>query len=173
MSRSSENWDFVVNNYTDEILSELFRVLSDRKFFKKAIGYKEIGKNNETPHIQGYFRYCKKTTKNEILKNSGINDGILKDKVSFRIVRNLNATLNYIKKDGNCWIDTEKNENSLTIREIMFCNSFHTEKVKTFLKFMELSNVSQCFWDSLYDPYFDDIKQCNLCYPKISSYETI
>lgn len=172
MSRSATNWDFVVNNYTEQILSQLQSVFSKKSFFKKAIGYYEVGAENGTPHIQGYFSYCKKTTKSCILKESGINDDILENRVSIRPVNNLSATINYIKKDGNLWFSNiDINDDSDWRKLIGTCRK-HIDTVSYFncvcsliKRYKELNiEVPKNLITEIYDNKYDYIKyNCDLC----------
>lgn len=172
MSRSAANWDFVYNNYTDEGLSQLIDVFSKKSFFKKCEGYYEVGESG-TPHIQGYFSYYKKTTIKCILTESGINDGILKDKISIRPVRNLNAVINYVRKDGNIWW---KSENEISDADYYFgivgrCNNVHKNLYDEFniycdlIKIYRKNNVDfdKKLFGLLYDDKFDEIKACGIC----------
>lgn len=172
MSRSSINYDFVYNNYTDEGLSQLFEVLSQKNFFKKFEGYYECG-DSGTNHIQGYFTYYKKTTKNCILNESGINDGCLKDKISIRPAKNISALVNYVRKDGNLW---KKNKDDISDGEYLLsiigrCTNEHKNLYDEFNIICELIRrckvlnlrVNKELWGSLYDEKFDAIKECKIC----------
>lgn len=172
MSRSASNWDFVVNNYTEEILSQLQEVFNKKNFFRKAIGYYEVGSENGTPHIQGYFNYYKKTTKGCILSESGINDDILKDRVSIRAVNNLSATLNYIKKDGNLWYTNIDATDDSDWRKLVGTCRKHIDKLSYFnvictliKRYKELKiEVPKDLYNEIYDDKYDIIKyNCEFC----------
>lgn len=172
MSRSSLYYDFVYNNYTEEGLSQLFEVFTQKKFFKKFEGYYECG-DSGTNHIQGYFQYYKKTTKNCILNESGINDGCLKDKISIRPAKNINALMNYVRKDGNLW---KKNEDEISNGRFWFnimgrCSDKHKNLYDEFnIKCDLIRNskllglkIDKDLWGELYDEKFDVIKDCCIC----------
>jgi len=173
MSRSALNWDFVYNNYSDDGLSQLIEIFSKKEFFKNAEGYYEVGESG-TPHIQGYFSYCKKTTIGCILNESGINDAILKDKISMRPVKNLSAIKNYIKKDGNLWWksnDDEISDGQHYFNIVGRCSNWHKNLYDEFNIYCELIDkykknkieVNKSLFGELYDEKFDPIKSCDIC----------
>jgi len=97
----SNYWDFVFNNYDDESVNHLIFMAdkeSNKKIFRSFIFEKEVGENG-TPHLQGYIKLNKRQYKTWLL-NSWMNDGILKNKISFRRCRNIKATINYVQKDN-------------------------------------------------------------------------
>lgn len=50
------SWCLTLNNYTDEEVNSLTHMISKNKIKKFLLG-KEIGKENNTPHIQGYIQF--------------------------------------------------------------------------------------------------------------------
>ncbi len=85
------NWDFVVNNYSDEDIIDMKFYLDTNNctyYFQE-----EIGKSG-TPHLQGIIMYKNARDKRSIINKS------LGDKISIRPVKNLNACKNYVKKKG-------------------------------------------------------------------------
>lgn len=87
-------YDFVINNYTSE---EVFQVKDTiAKICKKGGFGFEVGEQG-TPHLQGYISLLKKERITGLAKKSGF------ERASFRKVRNEEALLNYIMKDGDTW----------------------------------------------------------------------
>lgn len=88
-------YDFVLNNYTEEDVCQLKELLP--KICKKAVFGLEIGEGG-TPHIQGYINLIKKD------RITGLkNKHSVLNKCSFREARNSEALIKYCQKDGIVW----------------------------------------------------------------------
>lgn len=87
-------YDFVINNYTDLEVCQVKE--SIRRLCKKGGFGFEVGANG-TPHLQGYISLIKKQRKTGLHKEAGFA------RASFRAVRNEEALIQYIQKDGDCW----------------------------------------------------------------------
>jgi len=85
-------YDFVINNYTQEQVSQLKSFLPS--ICKKALFGLEVGESG-TPHIQGYINLKKKERMTALVKMSGFKGA------SFRPARNEEALIKYCQKD-NC-----------------------------------------------------------------------
>jgi len=89
-------YDFVLNNYTEDEVFQLKQVLT--KICKKAVFGLEIGEGG-TPHIQGYINLIKKDRITGL-----INKHSCFAKCSFREARNSEALIKYCQKDGIVWL---------------------------------------------------------------------
>lgn len=87
-------YDFVINNYTDTEVCQVKDTI--RRICKKGGFGFEVGESG-TPHLQGYISLVKKQRKTGLLKEPGFA------RASFRAVRNEEALISYIQKDGNTW----------------------------------------------------------------------
>lgn len=85
-------YDFVINNYKEEELFQLYQTISD--IAKKAIVGREVGEQG-TPHLQCYISLKKKMRMAQLVK--------LVPKASFRPCRNEEALIEYCKKDNSYW----------------------------------------------------------------------
>lgn len=56
---STRNWCFTINNYNDEHIEHLNKLIADKKDYKiNKLGYnQEIGEKTGTPHIQGFITF--------------------------------------------------------------------------------------------------------------------
>lgn len=88
-------YDFVLNNYTEEEVCQIKSTISE--ICKKGGFGFEIGENG-TPHLQGYISLKVKERYTGLHKKDGFA------RASFRKVRNEDALIEYIKKDGNYWL---------------------------------------------------------------------
>lgn len=86
--------DFVLNNYTEEEVSQVCQSIKD--ICKKGGFGKEVGEGG-TPHLQGAMWFKKKMRYTAIHKCAGF------ERASFRPIRNDDALIKYIQKDGNFW----------------------------------------------------------------------
>jgi len=107
-------WDVVINNYSDELVSEFKKVCTQWDFIEDAGFEFEVAPTTGTKHMQGWIKLIKQTNKSYIL-NGPLNQGILVDKCSIRPARNWRALKNYCQKehDGTYWNlsdDREKKE---------------------------------------------------------------
>jgi len=91
-------YDFVINNYTEDEVCQLFQVIPI--IAKKAICAKEVGENG-TPHIQAYISLKKKERITGLMNKYPKCFG----RASFRVCRNEPALIEYCKKDGNIFIN--------------------------------------------------------------------
>lgn len=89
-------YDFVINNYTDDVVCQLKRILPT--IAKKAVCAFEVGESG-TPHIQGYISLIKKDRMSGL-----INKYECFTHASFRPCRNEKALIEYCQKDGNVFI---------------------------------------------------------------------
>lgn len=87
-------YDFVINNYTEDEVSQVCQTITE--ICKKGGFGKEIGESG-TPHLQGYLNLKKKLRITALHKYAGFA------RASFRAVRNEEALIKYIQKDGNTW----------------------------------------------------------------------
>lgn len=88
-------YDFVLNNYTDDEVSQVKQTIS--KICKKGGFGFEVGECG-TKHLQGYLHLIKKMRITAIHKLEGFA------RASLRAVRNEEALIQYIQKDGNTWL---------------------------------------------------------------------
>lgn len=72
-------WCFTLNNYTEIEYNELLNILTSKTSYKYIIG-KEIGKENNTPHLQGYIES--------------------KNQITFNTLKNINNRLHLEKANG-------------------------------------------------------------------------
>ncbi len=89
-------YDFVINNYTELEVCQVKQTIS--KLCKKGGFGFEIGEECKTPHLQGYLSLKVKQRITGITKLEGF------ERASLRAVRNEDAMINYIQKDGNAWL---------------------------------------------------------------------
>lgn len=66
-NKKKYNYCFTLNNYTKEELFKIQKVIEENVFVYICWGY-EIGKENKTPHLQGYFELKTQMTKTAIRK---------------------------------------------------------------------------------------------------------
>ena len=90
-------YDFVINNYTDEVVCQLKLLLP--KIAKKAICAFEIGESG-TPHIQAYISLIKKERMTGLISKYPECFA----NASFRPCRNEQALIDYCQKDGNVFL---------------------------------------------------------------------
>jgi len=84
-------YDFVCNNYTEEIHGAMILLLSEN--CKKWVMAREVGEQG-TPHLQGYMNLKKKKRITEL-------SVLFPFPISYRECRNEEALIAYCKKDGN------------------------------------------------------------------------
>jgi len=84
-------YDFVINNYTEEELSQLNQTLAI--IAKKAVYGLEIG-DSGTSHVQGFLSLKRKRRMTELHQFNGL------ERASFRPVRNEKACIEYCQKDN-------------------------------------------------------------------------
>lgn len=87
-------WDFTLNNYTNEDCESVKEILE--KISDAFVVGKEIGKEKETPHLQGCIKLKKGNYKTYLINQLG-------ERFSFREGRNIEAMRDYCMKD-NIWI---------------------------------------------------------------------
>jgi len=88
-------YDFVLNNYTEVEVCQVKLFLTS-KCKKGGFGY-EVGESG-TPHLQGGMWLLKKERITGLKKVPGF------ERASFREIRNEEALIRYIQKDGNTWM---------------------------------------------------------------------
>lgn len=99
---SSKNWCFTLNNYTDDDITRLNDLTNTDHTVAYIIYGKEIGESG-TPHLQGYINVTQR------LRFTTVKD-IIGSNPHVEVARNVNASINYCKKDGN-WVEFGKREN--------------------------------------------------------------
>lgn len=99
-SSSSKNqlyrYDFTLNNYTDLEVSQVKSTIVE--ICKKGGFGKEVGEECKTPHLQGAVWLKKKLRKTQLQKYPGFA------RTSLRPIRNEEAVIRYIQKEGDCWM---------------------------------------------------------------------
>lgn len=88
-------YDFVINNYSELEVCQVKKTISEL-CKKGGFGF-EVGECG-TPHLQGYLSLKIKKRITGITKLDGFK------RASLRAVRNEDALIDYIKKDGDCWL---------------------------------------------------------------------
>jgi len=91
----SKNWCFTLNNYTDDDIDRLNVLVADKKVDYIIYG-KEVGESG-TPHLQGFVTFNKRTRLVRVKEVIGSNPHV-------EVARNVNASMEYCKKDGN-WVE--------------------------------------------------------------------
>jgi len=89
------NWCFTLNNYTDEDTERLDSLVDDGSLLYLIYG-KEIGESG-TPHLQGFVYTKTRLRLTQVKQIIGSNPHL-------EIARNVNASIQYCKKDGN-WVE--------------------------------------------------------------------
>lgn len=89
----SKNWCFTLNNYTDEDLLRLSELVTKNNKVLYIIFGKEVGESG-TPHLQGFVTLAQRSTLNVVKGFIGGNPHV-------ETSRNINASINYCKKDGD------------------------------------------------------------------------
>jgi hypothetical protein len=110
----SAYWEFVCNNYSQDIKTLLIHE-SEEPVYREFIVEEEIGSKCGTPHLQGFIKFNTRKTKATILKGP-LNKGILKDRMSFRVVRNIEACKAYVQKDNTVFIKKEEVDKKIRSR---------------------------------------------------------
>lgn len=88
-------YDFVLNNYTEEEVCQIKHTIKEI-CSKGGFGF-EVGESG-TPHLQGAIWLHKKERITGLHKKPGFA------RASFRPIRNEEALIKYIQKDGNTWL---------------------------------------------------------------------
>lgn len=89
----SKNWCFTLNNYTEDDVERINNLVTSKTGVTYVIYGKEVGESG-TPHIQGFLTCSKKT------RLLGIK-GIIGSNPHLESARNVNASIEYCKKDGD------------------------------------------------------------------------
>ncbi|GAC77799.1 replication protein, partial [uncultured marine virus] len=87
----AKRWCFTLNNYTDTDISSIVPIFDEK--CKIVIIGKEIGEENETPHLQGYLEFHTKLRPLSL----GLNSKIHYEKARGNMMQNVE----YCKKEGN------------------------------------------------------------------------
>lgn len=86
----AKHWAFTLNNYNQTDLDRLGTLPNQCVYL---IYRKETGQNG-TPHLQGHVSYTKRVLFNVV-------KAFVSDRAHLEIARNVNASIQYCKKDGN------------------------------------------------------------------------
>ena len=92
----SVNWCFTLNNYTNDDIKRLNELVSQDDRVKYLLYGKEVAQSG-TPHLQGFIRFTKRTRLTKAKSTIGSNPHV-------EIARNVNASVQYCKKDGD-WVE--------------------------------------------------------------------
>jgi hypothetical protein len=87
------NWCFTLNNYTDDEVAHL-EGLSDNDEVVYLLAGREVG-DSGTPHLQGFVKFSSRVSLARAKEILGTN------RVNLTTTRNVNASINYCKKDGD------------------------------------------------------------------------
>jgi len=104
-------WCFTLNNYTDEDIERLSKLIDEKKATYLIYG-KEVGAEG-TPHLQGVIFFSKRLRLAQAKRLLGAN-------LHVEIPRNLNASIQYCKKEGD-WIELGSRENNRGKRSDLDC----------------------------------------------------
>jgi Putative viral replication protein len=92
----SRNWCFTLNNYTDDDIQRLNNLVTNSNKIQYLLYGKEVG-DSGTPHLQGFVT-CNQKMRLVPVKN------ILGSNPHLESARNVNASINYCKKEGE-WVE--------------------------------------------------------------------
>lgn len=95
MSRG-KNWCFTLNNYTNDEVDYISNLVINEKCTYIIYG-KEIGESG-TPHLQGFVSFDKRAYLNDVKRR-------VSERAHFETARNVNASIEYCKKDGDVFED--------------------------------------------------------------------
>lgn len=98
----AKNWCFTLNNYTDEDLNRLEKLVSEGDLTYLIYG-KEIGEEG-THHLQGVAFFKKRVRLVQAKRLLGSN-------LHVEVPRNINASIQYCKKEGD-WVEFGSRENN-------------------------------------------------------------
>lgn len=93
MVLQSRNWCFTWNNYTDKSI-DVLKALFDSGEAEYLVFGKEVAPSTGTAHLQGCVRFKKKK------RMKGVKNQINSD-AHFEVVNNMEAMIEYCKKDGD------------------------------------------------------------------------
>lgn len=93
---SGKNWCFTLNNYSDDDIERLNGLVDTDKRVSYIIYGKEIAESG-TPHLQGFIT-CDKKSRLQLVKT------VIGANPHLEISRNVNASIQYCKKDGE-WVE--------------------------------------------------------------------
>lgn len=163
MSLQSRRWCLTINNWTDNIYNDILRYKDTLKFY--IIG-KEIGNENNTPHLQIYFE-SKNPIRFSTLKNKFPTAHIEKAK------GNRQQNFEYCSKEGdfitNITIERPREEiiNSYT-------RHFINHDLEDIEFTIEVSKYITSYWSDLLDEmeYNDILKKINYLINKLNNINT-
>jgi hypothetical protein len=95
----SKNWCFTLNNYSDADISRIDDLVATNTNVLYIIYGKEVGESG-TRHLQGFITLEKRTTLTKVKDILGANPHV-------EVARNVNASIQYCKKDGD-WTEFGK-----------------------------------------------------------------
>lgn len=91
----AKNWCFTLNNYSDDDIDRINSLVDNGEVTYIIYG-KEIG-DSGTPHLQGFFSLPKRSRLQKAKSVIGSNPHL-------EVPRNVNASIQYCKKDGD-WVE--------------------------------------------------------------------
>lgn len=92
MTQRGQNWCFTLNNYTSEDVARLSELVGNNDVRYIVFG-REVGENG-TPHLQGFVQFSTRKRPSQV-------SPIISRRAHCEISRNVNASRDYCKKDGD------------------------------------------------------------------------
>ena len=89
----SKNWCFTLNNYTDDDITRINGLVASEPRVAYVIYGKEVGESG-TPHLQGFVSLKQRTRLAQVKTIIGSNPHL-------EVARNVNASVEYCKKEGD------------------------------------------------------------------------
>lgn len=148
-----KNWTFTLNNYTEEEESKIIKLQDDPQIKFIIVG-KEVGSQNQTPHLQGYVQFHMRKYFNAV-------KALIGERAHIELAKGSpDQNVEYCSKEGNILIETHLRNPEIRLNKEEECQTIINDAcIMEPQEFMKSHAAFYLFHKPIYERFFKEKSQ--------------